>query len=50
MAGQQVGGISLVPTAVTIEGDTATVVYNVLFGGTVAYSGQDGTVERSGNR
>ncbi len=26
----------------------ATVLYDVLFGGTAAYSGQDGTVIRSG--
>lgn len=48
-AGEQVGGISLEPTAVAIDGETAEVTYDVLFGGTAAYSDQTGTVERSGD-
>jgi len=33
-----VGGIALEPTDVAVDGDTATVTYRVLFGGTEAYS------------
>ena len=36
-AGSAMGGISLKPTAVAIQGDAATVTYDVLFGGTAAY-------------
>lgn len=45
-AGEGVGGISLSPTAVTIDGDEATVTYDVLFGENAAYSDQTGTIER----
>lgn len=36
-AGDGVGGIALEPTGVTIDGDTATVTYDVLFGKSSAY-------------
>lgn len=49
-AGEQVGGISLLPTAVTVTGESAEVTYDVLFGGTAAYSGQTGTVQRQDGR
>jgi iron complex transport system substrate-binding protein len=39
------GGISLAPGDVVVEGDTATVTYDVLFGGNPAYEGQTGTIE-----
>lgn len=45
-AGDGMGGISLDPTAVVVDGDTATVTYDVLFGGTAAYEGQVGEIER----
>ena len=40
------GGIELVPTAVVVSGDTATITYDVMFAGQPAYQGQDGTIER----
>jgi hypothetical protein len=45
-AGEVVGGIALVPTAVVVDGDTAAITYDVTFAGQVAYSDQEGTVER----
>jgi iron complex transport system substrate-binding protein len=45
-AGSAMGGISLDPTDVVIEGDSATVTYDVLFGGTAAYTAQTGTLTR----
>ena len=42
-------GIALKPTAVAIEGDTATITYDVLVGGTVAYTGQTGTLAKLAN-
>jgi iron complex transport system substrate-binding protein len=42
--GDGFGGISLVPTAVTIDGDAATVTYDVIFGGNPAYSDITGTI------
>lgn len=48
-AGSAMGGISLEPTAVTIEGDTATVTYDVLFGTETAYSDLTETIERVGD-
>ena len=45
-AGEAVGGIRLVPTAVEISGDTATVTYDVEFAGQPAYQDQTGTVQR----
>jgi iron complex transport system substrate-binding protein len=47
-AGATMGGISLAPTAVAIEGDTATITYDVLFGTTAAYEDLTETIERSG--
>lgn len=43
-AGEGMGGIALEPTAATIEGETATVTYDVLFGDNPAYEGQTGTL------
>jgi hypothetical protein len=37
-AAEQVGGITVEPTDVAAEGDTATVTYRVLFAGTEAYA------------
>ena len=45
-AGEGLGGISLEPTAVEINGDQATVTYNVLFGGTPAYTDLTGEIQR----
>ena len=42
-AGEAVGGIKLVPKAVTIDGDNATVIYDVLFAGTAVYNGLSGS-------
>lgn len=47
-AGEAMGGISLTPTAVAIEGDTATITYDVLFGGSAAYTDLSKTIERIG--
>lgn len=35
--GESMGGVELAPTSVTINGDTADVVYDLLFGGTTTY-------------
>jgi iron complex transport system substrate-binding protein len=43
-AGSAMGGITLDPTAVEVDGDTATITYDVLFGGTAAYTDQTGTM------
>lgn len=43
-AGSDMGGISLAPTGVAIDGDTATVTYDVLFGGSAAYTALTGTM------
>ena len=43
--GASFGGVSLDPTAVSIEGDVATVTYNVLFGGSAAYSDLSGEMQ-----
>ena len=48
-AGSAMGGISLKPTDVTIEGDSATVTYDVLFGTETAYSDLTETVGRVGD-
>jgi iron complex transport system substrate-binding protein len=45
-AGDAVGGIALVPTAIVITGDTAAVTYDVTFAGQPAYQDQDGVVDR----
>lgn len=43
-AGSSFGGISLVPTAVVVDGDTAEVTYDVNFGENTAYSDQVGSL------
>lgn len=43
-AGDAMGGITLVPTDVTVDGDTATVVYDVMFGDAAAYTALTGTI------
>ena len=45
-AGEGLGGISLEPTAVEIDGDAATVTYNVLFGGVAAYEDLTGEMQQ----
>ena len=35
--GESMGGVALAPTSVTIDGDTADVTYDLLFGGTPTY-------------
>ena len=40
--GQMVGGIGVQPLQVTIDGDSAEVVYQLLFGGNPSYSPQTG--------
>lgn len=42
--GDTMGGISLAPTGVTIEGDTATITYDVMFGSAAAYEALTGTI------
>ena len=42
--GQMVQGITLEPTDVAIEGDTATVTYDIHFAGTSTYQDQTGEV------
>jgi hypothetical protein len=42
--GQMMQGITLAPTDVTVDGDTATVTYDILFAGTPAYEDQTGEV------
>lgn len=42
--GATMGGISLTPTDVVIDGDSAVITYDVMFGGTVAYGDQTGTI------
>lgn len=43
-AGSALGGIFLVPTAVIVDGDTATVTYDVMFGDSAAYTALEGTI------
>lgn len=45
-AGERFGGISLKPTAVEIDVDSATVTYDVLFAEATAYEDQVGMLER----
>ncbi len=35
--GESMGGVELAPTSITIHGDTADVIYDLLFGGTPMY-------------
>jgi iron complex transport system substrate-binding protein len=41
------GGIAMDVTAVAVDGDTATVTYDILFGGNPAYSDLSGTLVRT---
>ena len=43
-AGDAMGGISLVPTDVVIDGETATVTYDVMFGDSAAYTALTGEI------
>lgn len=43
--GEQFSGVSVQPDAVTIDGDTATITYTLLFGGAPAYSDLTGEAE-----
>lgn len=45
-AGESMGGITLAPTGVVIDGDTATITYDVLFGGAAAYEALTKTITR----
>jgi iron complex transport system substrate-binding protein len=47
-AGQRFGGIKLTPTAVAINGDTATVTYDVYFGTNKQYGDLSGAIARTG--
>ena len=47
--GQQVGGITLQPTAVVIAGPVATVTYDIQFAGNPAYQGQTGALTQAGD-
>ena len=48
-AGDGMGGITMDVSAVVVEGVTATVTYDVLFGGSPAYSDLTGTLVRAGD-
>ena len=41
-AGDAMGGITLVPTDVVVDGDPATVTYDVMFGEETAYTALEG--------
>jgi iron complex transport system substrate-binding protein len=43
-AGDAMGGITLVPTEVVVDGDAATVTYDVMFGATAAYTALTGQI------
>lgn len=43
-AGDAMGGISLAPSGAMVDGDTATVIYDVLFGENAAYNDLDGEI------
>lgn len=45
-SGEGFGGFGMEPTAVEINGDEAIITYNVLFGGTAAYTDLTGTAHR----
>ncbi len=47
-AGEGVGGITLEPTSVDIDGDTASIAYDVNFAANEAYGDQRGEVVRRG--
>jgi len=44
--GESMGGVALAPKAVTIDGDTADVTYDLLFGGTPTYPDLSGDAVR----
>lgn len=44
VAGESMGGITLVPTDTVVDGDTATITYDVMFGGTAAYTALTGEI------
>ncbi len=44
-AGDAMGGITLVPTDVVVNGDTATVTYDVMFGSSAAYNDLVGLID-----
>ena len=48
-AGDGMGGITMDVTAVVVDGDTATVTYDVLFGGNPQYSDLSGTLVLAGD-
>ena len=43
-AGDAMGGITLEPTDVVVDGETATVTYDVMFGGSAAYTALTGSI------
>jgi len=45
--GQSMGGIGVLPTAVVIDGDTAVVTYDLLFGGNPTYPDLTGEAVKS---
>ncbi len=45
--GESMGGVSTQVDAVTIQGDTATVIYTLMFGGNPAYPGLEGDAMRT---
>lgn len=47
-AGEAMGGISLRPTKAAIESDIATITYDVLFGGSAAYTDLQGAIDLVG--
>ena len=44
-AGEPMGGITLAPTAVVVDGEAATVTYDVMFGDTAAYTALTGMID-----
>lgn len=48
-AGSSMGGISLKPTATRVNGSTATITYDVLFGPTAAYQNLSKTIDKVGD-
>jgi iron complex transport system substrate-binding protein len=48
-AGSAMGGIALKPTSTTVSGTTATITYDVLFGGTAAYQNLSKTIDKVGD-
>ncbi len=44
--GESMGGVSLAPKKITVDGDTAEVIYDLLFGGTPTYPDLTGDAVR----